>query len=178
MSRSATKCSSSNQQRWEEAAKCLSRNFKATSLDSLATSSNQSEQSLSDESHDSDSGAETKAKGQGRFAVKCEVYSEGSSVGERKMEPIPEEEPKVSVKEILARFENLKEKKQENCKGAEKDLNNNSKGANNVCNNVKTSQHQQNGGISNNNSNDNGGEQQRAPVSRFDLSKISSSCQH
>lgn len=126
--------------------KNLSENFRATSLDSLANSSNQSE-SLSDESHDSDSGADTKSKNS--FTVKCEVYSQnpcgsvrswtrsesGSSdrtydyVEEKKpsdkrldsalarMETIPEEnEPKVSVKAILARFENLK---------GDKDCNNN-----------------------------------------------------
>lgn len=123
------------------------KDFRVDSLDSLANSSNQSE-SPSEESHDSDSGAETRS-----FAVKCEVYatqnscgsirswtkSEGSSKDgnselsyeyvsnecadkKKKMETIPEEssEPKVSVKEILARFENLKEKK--DCK----DCNNNS----------------------------------------------------
>lgn len=128
--------------------KNLSENFRATSLDSLANSSNQSE-SLSDESHDSDSGAETKSKNS--FTVKCEVYSQNAcgsirswsrsesgssdrtydyaSVEEKKpsekrldsalarMETIPEEnEPKVSVKAILARFENLK---------GDKDCNNN-----------------------------------------------------
>lgn len=122
------------------------KDFRVNSLDSLANSSNQSD-SPSEESHDSDSGAETRS-----FAVKCEVYatqnscgsirswtkSEGSSKDgnselsyeyvsndcadkKKKMETIPEEssEPKVSVKEILARFENLKEKK--DCK----DCNNN-----------------------------------------------------
>lgn len=119
----------------------LSENFRATSLDSLANSSNQSE-SLTDE--DSDSGSETKSKNS--FTVKCEVYSqnpcgsirswtksEGSNSersfdngqDERKrsdsalarMETIPEEnEPKVSVKAILARFEGLK---------GDKDCNNN-----------------------------------------------------
>lgn len=121
----------------------------STSLDSLANSSNPSE-SLSDESHDSDSGADTKSKNS--FAVKCEVYSQNAcgsikswtrsetgnsensyeyitnesadkkatanNNGEKRldlvmarMETIPEEnEPKISVKEILKRFENLKEK--------------------------------------------------------------------
>lgn len=51
------------------------KNARTNSLDSLATSSNQSE-SPSDESHDSDSGAETKSKGS--FAVKCEVYAQSS----------------------------------------------------------------------------------------------------
>lgn len=128
----------------------FSKAHRANSLDSLATSSNQSD-SPSDESHDSDSGAETKSKGS--FAVKCEVYAQSScgsirswaksetsskdghlvldapsceilsnecqdankkcaeKRGDPRMETIPEEsaEPKVSVKEILARFENLKE---------------------------------------------------------------------
>lgn len=53
----------------------LSKNVRTNSLDSLATSSNQSE-SPSDESHDSDSGAETKSKGS--FSVKCEVYAQSS----------------------------------------------------------------------------------------------------
>lgn len=141
--------------------KGLSRNFRATSLDSLATSSNQSEPSLSDESHDSDSGAEMKAK----FLVKCEVYDHVVTSGDRKkMEPIPEEEPKVSVKEILARFENLKENRnKEICNnGNNKDCNNNSSG-NNESNKVNQ---QQNGVISNTvNGNSNNGEE-RAPVSR------------
>lgn len=123
--------------RWTQSVfeKNLQDNFRANSLDSLANSSNQSE-SFSDESHDSDSGAETKSKTS--FAVKCDVYarndcgsirswtkSECSNserayeyVGndkkdcDKRMETIPEEgEPKVSVKEILARFENLNEKK-------------------------------------------------------------------
>lgn len=128
----------------------LKDTFHANSLDSLANSSNQSE-SLSDDSHDSDSGAETKAKNS--FAVKCEVYSQSGCgsirswtksdcnsessyeyVGNEKrdcdkrldsrMETIPEEiEPKVSVKAILARFENLNDKK-------EKDYNNNSNNIN------------------------------------------------
>lgn len=101
--------------------KGLSRNFKATSLDSLATSSNQSE-SLSDESHDSDSGAEMKSKFIINNNNKCDVYN-NEVPGDRKMEPIPEEEPKVSVKEILARFENLKENKKTSV--INKDLNNN-----------------------------------------------------
>lgn len=151
--------------------KGLARNFRATSLDSLATSSNQSEQSLSDESHDSDSGAEMKAK----FVVqKCDVFNDVVAPGEHQrklMEPIPEEEPKVSVKEILARFENLKENKKQN---SNKDCNNNNN--NSVCINNKNEsnntghQQQQNSGIcsntvtSNNNSNNNG--EERAPVSR------------
>lgn len=113
--------------------KGLSKNFKAASLDSLATSSNQSE-SLSDESHDSDSGAEMKAK----FV---DVYS-NEVLGERKMEPIPEEEPKVSVKEILARFENLKENKKQNGGGNNKDCNNNTR---NECNSVNHEQNNNNG---------------------------------
>ena len=51
----------------------LCDNFKATSLDSLANSSHNSE-SLSEESQDSDSGADTKLKNS--FQVKCEVYSQ------------------------------------------------------------------------------------------------------
>lgn len=130
----------------------ISKNFRATSLDSLANSSHPSD---SDESHDSDSDSKSKNS----FAVKCEVYSdnvcgsirswtksdgsnsensydyisnescndkknERNAVDKRlemvigRMETIPEEgvEPKVSVKEILARFENLKgsEKKDSN----------------------------------------------------------------
>ncbi|KAG5895942.1 hypothetical protein JTB14_016344 [Gonioctena quinquepunctata] len=135
--------------------KNLSDTCRANSLDSLANSSNQSE-SLSDDSHDSDSGAETK----NTFAVKCEVYSQNTceSIGswtksdcsnsERsceyvtsekrdcekrldclgRMATIPEEnEPKVSVREILARFENLKEN------ADVKDFNNN----NSVVNKIK-----------------------------------------
>lgn len=132
----------------------ISKNFRATSLDSLANSSHPSD---SDESHDSDSDSKSKNS----FAVKCEVYSDnvcGSirswtksdcsnsensydyiqsnessdkkndrNVVDKKlemvigrMETIPEEgiEPKISVKEILARFENLKG-------GEKKDSNNN-----------------------------------------------------
>lgn len=140
--------------------KGLARNFRATSLDSLATSSNQSEQSLSDESHDSDSGAEMKAK----FVVqKCDVFND--AVERKLMEPIPEEEPKVSVKEILARFENLKENKNKDCNN-----NNNSVCINNKNESNNTGhQQQQNSGINgntvtNNNSNNNG--EERAPVSR------------
>lgn len=132
--------------RWTQSVfeKNLKDNFRANSLDSLANSSNQSE-SFSDESHDSDSGAETKSKNS--FAVKCDVYAKNDcgsirswtksecSNSERsyeyvsndkkdfdkRMETIPEEgEPKVSVKEILARFENLNDKKDS------KDCNNNS----------------------------------------------------
>lgn len=141
--------------------KCLSGNFKATSLDSLATLSNQSE-SLSDESHDSDSGAETKAKGQGQFVVKCDVYNEVPEG--RKMDTIPEEEPKVSVKEILARFENLKESKVD-ARKSEKDCNNNHR--NDRHENSKASQQESCGGnqtVKNNRNSCSNGEQ-RAPVS-------------
>lgn len=131
--------------------KNLKDNFHSNSLDSLANSSNQSE-SLSDDSHDSDSGTETKSKNS--FAVKCEVYAQSGCgsirswtksdcnsessyeyVGNEKrdcdkrldnrMETIPEEtEPKISVKAILARFENLNDKK-------DKDPNNNNSNNNN-----------------------------------------------
>jgi hypothetical protein len=133
-----------NKTKWAEISKYknseLADNFRANSLDSLANSSNPSE-SLSDDSHDSDSGTDTKSKNS--FTVKCEVYSQnacgsirswtksdgsnsdtydyvndGNGVEKRqdvvgsRMETIPEEaEPKVSVKEILARFENLKDNK-------------------------------------------------------------------
>ncbi|KAF2895670.1 hypothetical protein ILUMI_10505, partial [Ignelater luminosus] len=132
------------------------KNFHS-SLDSLANSSVPSE-SLSDDSHESDSsGVDTKSKNS--FAVKCEVYAQNSCGslrswtksesgkdaysefsyetiasdcstsdysrinGEKRletalarMETIHEEEnlnaePKISVKEILARFENLRDKK-------------------------------------------------------------------
>lgn len=136
--------------------KNLKDNFHANSLDSLANSSNQSE-SLSDDSHDSDSGTETKSKNS--FAVKCEVYAQSGCgsirswtksdcnsessyeyLGNEKrecdkrldnrMETIPEEnEPKISVKAILARFENLNEKK-------DKDQNNNSNNTTNMNNNI------------------------------------------
>lgn len=136
-----------NKTKWAEISQYkntdLVNNFRTNSLDSLANSSNPSE-SLSDDSHDSDSGADTKSKNS--FTVKCEVYSQnvcgsirswtrsessnsdssldflasdGGHGAEKKqevavprMETIPEEseQPKVSVKEILARFENLKEK--------------------------------------------------------------------
>lgn len=141
--------------RWSQNVfeKNIKDTFHANSLDSLANSSNQSE-SLSDDSHDSDSGAETKSKNS--FAVKCEVYAQSGCgsikswtksdsnsessyeyVGNEKkdcdkrldsrMETIPEEnEPKISVKAILARFENLNDKK-------DKDQNNNI--SNNSCNN-------------------------------------------
>lgn len=132
------------------------KNFHS-SLDSLANSSVPSE-SLSDDSHESDSsGVDTKSKNS--FAVKCEVYAQNSCGslrswaksesgkdaysefsyetissdcstsdytsrinGEKRletalsrMETIQEEEnlnaePKISVKEILARFENLRDK--------------------------------------------------------------------
>lgn len=115
--------------RWKEPSGTISGNFPANSLDSLATSSNQSE------SPSEDSDSETK----GSFSVKCEVYAAQGSCGSLrswggsskdgensyeyvgndnkgvKMETIPEEEPKVSVKEILARFENLKEKNGKDC---------------------------------------------------------------
>lgn len=137
--------------------KNLKDNFHANSLDSLANSSNQSE-SLSDDSHDSDSGTETKSKNS--FAVKCEVYAQSGCgsirswtksdcnsessyeyLGNEKrdcdkrldnrMETIPEEnEPKISVKAILARFENLNEKKDS------KDQNNNSNNITNNNNNI------------------------------------------
>lgn len=119
------------------------KNFHA-SLDSLANSLNTSE-SLSDDSHDSDSSNTDKNS----FAAKCESYAQNGcgsicswaksdngrdSSSEHsyeyvspetaissdkkaekavRMETIPEEgaEPKVSVKEILARFENLRDKK-------------------------------------------------------------------
>ncbi|CAH0564416.1 unnamed protein product [Brassicogethes aeneus] len=147
--------------KWENCVnfknKNISDNYRATSLDSLANSSNPSE-SLSDESHDSDSGADTKSKNS--FTVKCEVYSQNACgsirswaksessnsessyeyitnecnnndkkiSGEKRleqvmarMETIPEEnEPKISVKEILKRFENLK-----NPNANIKDFNNN-----------------------------------------------------
>lgn len=134
------------------------KNFRATSLDSLANSSNPSD---SEDSHDSDLGRGPKAKD--TFLVKCEVYAENScgslrswtksdgsnsensydfnaspecnnnSANDKKnaekklearMETIPEEslEPKVSVKEILARFENLKSPEER------KDCNNNNAG--------------------------------------------------
>lgn len=134
-----------NKTKWAEISKYkTSDNFRANSLDSLANSSNPSE-SLSDDSHDSDSGTDTKSKNS--FTVKCEVYSQNpcgsirswtksessnsdgydfvtnESVVEKKqdvissrMETIPEEsEPKISVKEILARFENLKDKDGKDC---------------------------------------------------------------
>lgn len=107
--------------------KNISENYPARSLDSLANSSNPSE-SISDDSHDSDSGADTKNS----FSVKCEVYQQQNGKNYQKpekiygyassnkseenrsepnsgrMETIPEEiETKVSVKAILARFENL-----------------------------------------------------------------------
>lgn len=125
----------------------ITKNFRSTSLDSLANSSHPSD---SDDSHDSDIGNKKDT-----FLVKCEVYAENtcgslrswtksdSSASEcdyqssneynekksndkrldiiaGRMETIPEEnlEPKVSVKEILARFENLKSNER-------KDFNNN-----------------------------------------------------
>lgn len=136
--------------------KNLKDNFHANSLDSLANSSNQSE-SLSDDSHDSDSGTETKSKNS--FAVKCEVYAQSGCgsirswtksdcnsessydyLGNEKrdcdkrpdnrMETILEEnEPKISVKAILARFENLNDKK-------DKDPNNNSNNITNINNTI------------------------------------------
>lgn len=119
-----------------------------TSLDSLANSLNASE-SLSDDSHDSDSSNTDKNS----FAAKCETYAqngcgsicswtksengsensyeyvsaETAASGDKqksdktgRMETIPEEgaEPKVSVKEILARFENLRDKKEKKEKKA------------------------------------------------------------
>lgn len=143
-----------NRAKWTQNVieKNLRDTFHANSLDSLANSSNQSE-SLSDDSHDSDSGADTKSKNS--FSVKCEVYAQSGCgsirswtksdcnsessyeyVGnekrdcdkrlEARMETIPEEiEPKISVKAILARFENLNDKK-------DKDQNNN---INPVCGN-------------------------------------------
>lgn len=130
------------------------KNFHA-SLDSLANSLNTSE-SLSDDSHDSDSSG-TDNKSKSSFAVKCDVYAQNGcgsirswsksdtnsehsyeyvttecanaekqrTAGEKRidmvmarMETIPEEnsEPKISVKEILARFENLKDKKEKKVK--------------------------------------------------------------
>lgn len=111
----------------------IRKNFKSTSLDSLANSSNPSD-CQSDDSHDSDSDSKSKSS----FAVQCEVYAENNSFAsirswtksdsseasieydekkpaDKRMETIPEEcaEPKVSVKEILARFENLKKGKRE-----------------------------------------------------------------
>nr|CAI5851516.1 unnamed protein product [Callosobruchus analis] len=136
-----------NKTKWTQSLfeKKITEAQRANSLDSLANSSNQSE-SLSDDSHDSDSGADTKIKQ--TFSVKCEVYSQDacgsrswtteSTNSERSyeylsndkkdcdkrldtnLETIPEEnEPKVSVKAILARFENLKDKNET------KDCNNN-----------------------------------------------------
>lgn len=132
--------------------KNLKDNFHANSLDSLANSSNQSE-SLSDDSHDSDSGADTKSKNS--FAVSCEVYAQSGCGSIRswtksdcnsessyecvnndkkdcekrldtRMETIPEEtEPKVSVKAILARFENLNENKDRDCTNTNCHNNNN-----------------------------------------------------
>ncbi|EFA08775.2 hypothetical protein TcasGA2_TC006465 [Tribolium castaneum] len=149
-----------NKTKWAEISKYKpSDDFRANSLDSLANSSNPSE-SLSDDSHDSDSGTDTKSKNS--FTVKCEVYAQNpcgsirswtksessnsdgydfvasDSLGEKKqdvissrMETIPEEaEPKVSVKEILARFENLKDKDGKDC-------NNNQVKSNGITNNIK-----------------------------------------
>ena len=165
-----------NKTKWSEISKYknpgLSDNFRANSLDSLANSSNPSE-SLSDDSHDSDSGTETKSKNS--FAVKCEVYSqnpcgsirswtksessnsdcydfvanEGNGAEKKqdvlssRMETIPEEaEPKVSVKEILARFENLKDKDGKDCN-------------NNNNHHSKNSTHSNVGGNSGNDNNNN-----------------------
>lgn len=150
--------------RWNQNVfeKNLKDNFHANSLDSLANSSNQSE-SLSDDSHDSDSGTETKSKNS--FAVKCEVYAQSGCgsirswtksdcnsessyeyVGnekrdcdkriESRMETIPEEiEPKISVKAILARFENLNEKKDKDCNN-NTSSSNQTKSKENHCNNM------------------------------------------
>lgn len=124
---------------WQE--KTLNR---TTSLDSLANSSSNHSESLSDESHDSDSGADTKSKkfdhygeasGPNLFGGSLRSWTKSESTSSTsdssydyltnndndivnrnkiydRMETIPEEgEPKVSVKEILARFENLKDDK-------------------------------------------------------------------
>ncbi|RZB41182.1 unconventional myosin-XV [Asbolus verrucosus] len=158
-----------NKTKWAEISKYKSSDpddFRANSLDSLANSSNPSE-SLSDDSHDSDSGADTKSKNS--FKVKCEVYScnslrswtkseGGTSEGsyeivsnegaekkngaeKARMETIPEEaEPKVSVKEILARFENLKEKDGKDCSNASSKVSNsNDKNNNNSVSKNKNS---------------------------------------
>lgn len=113
---------------------------RTTSLDSLANSSSNHSESLSDESHDSDSGADTKSKNNSPYVEKNQnclrpwpktdnttsdssydylltTNNDNDIVNRRcssndRMETIPEEsEPKISVKEILARFENLKDNK-------------------------------------------------------------------
>lgn len=89
---------------------------RAPSLDSLINSS-EGAASSADASADSDSGADTRAEPEPprrkinhERIKKCPQSYSSSSSGH--METIHEEttEPKVSVKEILARFENLKEK--------------------------------------------------------------------
>lgn len=89
---------------------------RAPSLDSLINSS-EGAASSADASADSDSGADTRAEPEAprrkisnERLKKCPQSYSSSSSGH--METIHEEttEPKVSVKEILARFENLTEK--------------------------------------------------------------------
>lgn len=84
---------------------------RAPSLDSLINSSEGAASSAEASApEDSDSGADTRDPEPIRRHKKCPQSFSSSSSGH--METIHEEttEPKVSVKEILARFENLKEK--------------------------------------------------------------------
>lgn len=135
--------------------------FKNTSLDSLANSSNNSE-SLSDDSDAESKSFAVKCEVYSRSSCgsirswnksesgnsdscydyvgsECEKKATESAAG--RMETIPEEssgEHKVSVKEILARFENLKE----NCR----DYNNNSHNSHNS-QNISNVNSQSNGNI-------------------------------